>query len=351
MFVRGLRPLLIWQERFLNRQVKWGVLGCAGTARKRFIPALVRSGRSALAGIASRDVSKAQAFQSEFGFARAFASYDDLLAAPDIDAVYVPLPIALHREWVIKCLEAGKHVLCEKPLVPDTDSLARILAASCKYPALHVADGFMYRHHPRWAAARKLLVDGAIGQPTSLALEFCFRNTDPANIRNQRAAGGGALNDAGCYLISASRYLLGAEPGRVVSTSRSDGADGADATTTAMLDFQDCTATLIASLRSQRTQSVKVHGTHGTLEMDTAFDIGHQVASTIRIITDTGQQVIDFPPHDQFRSQIDAFCAAISEPRVSSLDLRDSGANARVLEAIRLSASAGRWVDLPIIVD
>jgi predicted dehydrogenase len=300
-----------------------------------------------LAGIASRDLAKAQSFQSEFGFLRAFASYDDLLADPDIDAIYIPLPIALHGEWVIKSIVAGKHVLCEKPLAPDTESVTRILAASAQAPALHVAEGFMYRYHPRWQAARKLLIDGAIGKPASLALEFCFRNTDPANIRNQQSSGGGALNDAGCYLISASRYLLGSEPKRIISTSRSDGGDGADATTSAMLEFQDCTATLIASLRSQRTQSVKIHGTHGILEMDTAFDIGPQVASTIRIVSDAGLQVIEFPPHDQFRAQIDAFCAVVSEQRTAELDLKDSLANARVLEAVRLSASAGRWIDLP----
>lgn len=328
------------------KPVRWGVLGCASTARKRFVPALARSDLSELSAIASRSLEKATAFKAAFGFSNAYDSYAKLLADPLIDAVYVPLPISEHIGWCLDALSFGKHVLCEKPLAAKASGVQALIDAAENLPGRCVAEGFMYRFHPRWLRARDLIGSGVIGKPVSITMEFSFRNVDRQNIRNQATMEGGALNDAGCYLVSASRYLLGADPVRVIGASRFDAPDEADAITSAMLDFGSCTSMMVASLRSHKAQNVTVHGESGSFRMETAFDIGPDASSSIRVEYEKGTMEIPFAPFDQFRAQIDDFCTAIRDRRSPALSLSDSLANARVLEAVRDSAAQARWIDL-----
>jgi predicted dehydrogenase len=302
---------------------------------------------SELTGVASRSAAKAAAFKEEFGFKRAFASYETLLDDPKIEAVYVPLPISEHVGWCLEALACGKHVLCEKPLAAKASGVQTLIDAAQRYPNQRVAEGFMYRFHPRWIRAKEMIQAGVIGMPISLTMEFSFRNVDGGNIRNNALLSGGALNDAGCYLVSASRYLLDREPLRVVGGSQHDGSDQPDGVTSALIDFGSCSAMMVASLRSHKAQSVTVHGEKGSLRMSTAFDIAPDMASAIHVEFDKGAIDIPFDPFDQFRAQIEDFCGAIRDARAPLMSLSESLANAKVLEAIRRSVAERQWIEIP----
>src|SRR6202167_2089937 len=200
----------------MMRKVRWGVLGAAHIAVKKVIPAMQRGEWCEVAAIASRDLAKAQRAAAALGIPKAYGSYEELLADPDIDAIYNPLPNQLHVPWTIKAAEAGKHVLCEKPLsltVAEAESLLAVRART----GVKIGEAFMIRSYPQWLRLRELLAEGRIGTLRSIAGFFSYYNVNPDNIRNQVDCGGGALMDIGCYLVHASRYAFGAEPSRVVA--------------------------------------------------------------------------------------------------------------------------------------
>ncbi len=196
--------------------VRWGVLGVAKIATEKVIPAMQECQHGQVVAIASRSAEKAQQAAARLGLPRSFGSYEDLLADPDIDAIYNPLPNHLHVPWSIKALEAGKHVLCEKPLALTADEGQKLVDAAARYPHLKVMEAFMYRHHPQWVAVQKLVAEGTVGSLRSIGSFFSYFNRDPGNVRNQAEIGGGGLMDIGCYPISMSRFICGSEPHRVI---------------------------------------------------------------------------------------------------------------------------------------
>ena len=227
----------------MARTVNWGVLSTALIGREKVIPGMQKSAVSRVLGLASRDQATAEATAKSLGIPRAYGSYEALLADPDIEAIYNPLPNHLHVPWTIRALEAGKHVLCEKPIALDTEE-ARTLLAARDRSGLIVAEAFMVRYTPWWQRVRALTREGRLGRIAAIQTAFSYFLDDPANIRNDPTIGGGGLMDIGCYAIATARYIFGAEPLRVASLIERDPSMGTDRLTSAVLQFPDGHLTL-----------------------------------------------------------------------------------------------------------
>ncbi|MBC8001812.1 MAG: Gfo/Idh/MocA family oxidoreductase [Opitutaceae bacterium] len=326
------------------RRINWGVLGTARIAIRKVIPGLQASHHGTVAAIASRDIMKAQTEAGLLGIPKACGSYEALLADDDIDAVYIPLPNHLHVPWSIKALEAGKHVLCEKPIGLNSVEASALLAAAKQHPRLKIMEAFMYRHHPQWQLARTLIADGEIGDLRTIQSFFSYWNVDPHNIRNIGEIGGGGLMDIGCYCISLSRFLFDAEPRRVFGTTECDPLFGTDRLASGVLEFARGTSTFTCSTQLASYQRVNIFGTRGRIEIEIPFNappdrpcrLWHQSEQEIREIT------VDVC--DQYSIQGDLFALAVLEDRPVPTSLEDALANLRVIEAIQLSARQGSWV-------
>src|ERR1700732_4905227 len=220
----------------MNKKVAWGVLGVANIAVKKVLPAMQRGEWCQIAAIASRDLEKAERAAKELGIAKAYGSYEELLADPEIEAVYNPLPNHLHVPWSIKAAEAGKHVLCEKPLSLTVAEARKLLAVRDRI-GVKIGEAFMVRTHPQWLRARQLVASGRIGQLRSALGFFSYFNNDPSNIRNIPEYGGGALMDIGCYPITTSRFMFGEEPSRVLGLLERDPQMEVDRLSSALLAF------------------------------------------------------------------------------------------------------------------
>src|SRR6266545_3293296 len=196
-------------------KVRWGVLSTAKIGTEKVLPAMQRGEYCEIAAIASRSLETAQAAAARLGIPKAYGSYEELLADPEIDAIYNPMPNHLHVPWSIKALEAGKHVLCEKPIALTAAEAQTLADAARQHPRLKVMEAFMYRHHPQWRRAQQLVAEGQVGELRTIHSFFSYYNVDPSNIRNMAGIGGGGLMDIGCYNISLSRFIFDAEPRRV----------------------------------------------------------------------------------------------------------------------------------------
>src|SRR3954464_8134140 len=246
----------------MMRRVKWGVLSTSRFAQTQLLPALARCEHVELVAIASRDGARARSVAASFGIPRAYGSYDELLADPDIDVIYNPSPNHLHVPWSIKALEAGKHVLCEKPIAMTAAEAETLLAAARRHPRLKVMEAFMYRLHPQWQRAVAIVRGGGVGEPRVVQSLFSYFNTDPGNIRNQAEAGGGALMDIGCYAISLARFAFDAEPRRALGLIDSDPRFATDRTCAGLLDFGGGrSSSFTVSTQLQPYQRVQVLGT------------------------------------------------------------------------------------------
>ena len=326
------------------RKINWGVLGTARIAIRKVIPALQASRHGTVTAIASRDMTKAQAEANLLGIPKAHGSYEALLEDPDIDAVYIPLPNHLHVPWSIKALEAGKHVLCEKPIGLNTGEASALLAAARGHPRLKIMEAFMYRHHPQWQLARKLIAEGGIGDLRTIQSFFSYWNVDPHNIRNIGEIGGGGLMDIGCYCISLSQFLFDAEPRRVFGTTDCDPAFGTDRLASGVLEFPRGTATFTCSTQLAYYQRVNIFGTHGRIEIEIPFNAPPDRPCRIWHQNEQGTQEISVETCDQYSIQGDLFALAVLEDRPVPTPLEDALANMRVIEAIKLSAREGSWV-------
>jgi len=328
----------------MTKPVSWGVLGVAGIAVHKVIPAMQGSELSRVRAIASRSEGKAEDAATDLGIEKAYASYEALLADPEIEAVYIPLPNHLHAEWTEKAAVAGKHVLCEKPLAMSSDE-ARHMIEVCRDAGVKLMEAFMYRLHPMWVEAKRMVDAGVIGDLLAIQSFFSYRNVDPSNIRNIARFGGGALMDIGCYSINAARMLFGAEPETVKSSILRDPDFGTDAVTSAVLDFGGRHATFTCSTQLEDHQNVLVVGTTGRLEFEIPFNIPPDRPT--RLLHFTGGEppvspqveAHEFPAADQYRIQADAFSRAIREDTPVPTDPDDAVANLIVIERIVANAA------------
>ena len=328
------------------KKVSWGVLGAAKIATEKVIPAMQRSAITRVDAIASRSLEKAQKAARRLGIPRAYGSYEELLADPAIEAIYNPLPNHLHVPWSIKALEAGKHVLCEKPIGLSAAEGQQLVDAAARHPKLKVMEAFMYRHHPQWQRAQRIVRDGGIGRLRTIETFFAYYNDDPDNIRNVADIGGGALMDIGCYPISLSRWIYDAEPQRVLAVMEQDLTFKTDCLTSAVLDFGRGTSTFTCSTQLYPRQRVNILGTEGRIEIEIPFNAPPD--RPCRMWHDRGDQIdeIVLGVYNQYGIQGDLFSQAVLNDTPVPTPLEDAVANMKVIEAVVASAKSGTWVSI-----
>ena len=333
-----------------NHKVRWGILGAAKIGIQKVIPAMQKGEWSTIAAIASRDLIKAQTAARDLGIPKAYGSYEELLADPDIEAIYNPLPNHLHVPWSVKCAEAGKHVLCEKPL-SLTVREAKELVAVRDRTGVKMGEAFMVRTHPQWLRTRELVESGRIGDLRSVTGFFSYSNADPKNIRNIPEYGGGALMDIGCYPITTSRFVFQQEPTRVLGLIERDPQMGTDRLTSAILDFPSGRATFTCSTQLVTYQRMQFFGTKGRIEIEVPFNA--PIDRPCRIFIDSGSDLFGggietevIPACDQYTIQGDLFSRAIRENTEVPVTLEHAVQNMAVIEAVFRSAETGRWENL-----
>jgi predicted dehydrogenase len=328
------------------KPVVWGVLSTAKIGLQKVLPAMRASPLVELRAIASRTLASAQGAAGPLGIPRAYGSYEELLADPEIEAVYNPLPNPLHVPLTLQAAAAGKHVLCEKPIAL---SAAEALALRDAAARVRIEEAFMVRHHPQWQRARELVRGGRIGTLNAVHVFFTYFNADPGNIRNQAGQGGGALYDIGCYAILAGRWLFGAEPQRAVALVDRDPAFGTDRTTSALLDFgAGRQLAFTVSTQSCPYQRVQAVGSKGRIEIEIPFNAPQGGAMRIAVdssgaIDGSGIAVETLPHADQYRLQAENFSRRVRGEDAPGWDVDDAIAQMRVIDALWRSERSGRW--------
>jgi len=325
------------------KKIRWGVLSTAKIGTKKVIPAMQLGEYCKFTAIASRQLEKAQVAARRLGIEKAYGSYEELLADCDVDAIYLPLPNHLHVPWAIKALKAGKHVLCEKPIGLNAAEAQELLEASRKFPRLKVMEAFMYQHHPQWQWAKKRVFEGKIGELRTIQSFFSYYNSDPNNIRNKADIGGGGLMDIGCYCISLSRFIFGAEPRRVCGIMEKDPNMKVDRLTSGILEFASGTSTFTCATQLVRYQRVNIFGTKGRIEIEIPFNTPPDQPCKIWHGDDARIEEVILGICNQYTIQGDLFSRAVLEDREVPTPLEDAVANMQVIDALVRSARSGSW--------
>jgi predicted dehydrogenase len=331
----------------MSNKLRFGVLSTANICLKKVIPAMQRGKLTTVTAIASRDIAKARDAAAQLGIPAAYGSYEELLADPNIDAIYNPLPNQLHVPLTAKAAEAGKHVLCEKPLsmtVAEAKSLLDVRART----GVKICEAFMIRSAYQWLRLRELLNEGRVGELRSVTAFFSYFNVNPANIRNRVETGGGGVYDIGCYCIQSARFGFGAEPTRVVATLDRDPQMGTDRLASAILEFPSGHAIFTCSTQLIAYQRANFFGTRGRIELEIPYNAPPDRPNRIFIdstgdLSGSGITTETFPTSDQYTLQGDAFAKAVFENTEVPVPLEDSIANMAVIEAIFRSAKSGQW--------
>lgn len=321
-------------------KVRWGVLSTAKIARDHVIPAIQSSQLGEVTAIASRREEQARNCALQLGIKRSYGAYEELLADPEVDAIYNPLPNHLHLPWSLKALAAGKHVLVEKPVGLNQAEAGQLLNAAAQRPELKVMEAFMYRFHPQWQKAKSLL--GTIGPVRNIQCEFSYNNRDANNIRNSAAMGGGALMDIGCYGISLARFIYGAEPLRVLGHQQFMGYE-VDTITNALMEFDGGTASFSCSTKTEGGQWVLISGEQGCIKLLIPFNPVADQAVQIIVRQNGCEKTVEIEPANHYRNMADQFCLAIQNNTPVPTPLSDALANMQVLDAIVASAKENCW--------
>jgi predicted dehydrogenase len=328
----------------MKKKLGFGILGTAAIARESMIPAMQESRYCEVVAVASRNAGKARTTAETFGIIKYYDHYEALLTDPEVEAVYIPLPNHLHASWTTKALQAGKHVLCEKPLTPSLNETLRLLEEIREYPDKKVMEGFMYRFHPQWQRAKTMVREGQIGALRSVMSVFTFFDDDPSTIVNHREFGGGSLRDIGCYNLSLSRFLFEDEPEAVNGSVEYDPELGVDTLASGVLTFQEGTSAFTCSIRLEDYQRVWILGTEGKIEIEWPFN-PPRGRETLLFYTHHGRtEPIVVPPADHYALMADAFARAVMEDRPVPFSLDDAVDNMRVLEAVIESARTGATI-------
>jgi len=328
-------------------KIRWGIVSTAKIGLEKVIPGIQRSKTGIACAIASRDLARAEEAAVQLGIEKAYGSYEDLLADPEIDAIYNPLPNHLHVPVTIQAVEAGKHVLCEKPIALDAKEAEQLLDLP---KDRLVAEGFMVRAHPQWIKAREMALSGELGELKAIQAFFSYFNADPANIRNMADIGGGALYDIGCYTMLAGRYFFDGEPERVVSLIDRDPSFGTDRMTSALLDFgRGRHLTFTVSTQLTPYQRFQLVGTKKRLEIMIPVNAPQGEAVTLRyddgsVLGDGAVEADVIAPCDQYAELADVFGRAITGEAPLPYGAEDAVKNMKVLDALFASAEQGGWV-------
>ena len=329
------------------RKVRWGVLGAAAIAVKKVIPAMQRSEWCEITAIASREIHKAEQAARALDIPHAYGSYYELLGDPEVEVVYNPLPNHLHVPWSIRAAEAGKHVLCEKPIALSAGEARQLLQVQARH-GVKIGEAFMVRTHPQWRRTRELVRAGRIGELRAVLGFFSYFNRDPANIRNVRAWGGGGLMDIGCYPIHTARFVFGEEPRRVVALLDRDPEMQTDRLTSCMLDFPAGQAVFTCSTQLVPYQRMQFFGTAGRIEIEIPFNAPPDRPCRIFVddgsdLSGAGVRTETFPVCDQYTIQGDVFSRAVRGEGDVAVPVEDAIRNMAVIDALVRSAESGRW--------
>lgn len=316
----------------MTNKIRWGVLGVASIATRKVIPAMQRCARAEVSAIASRDPSRADAAARSLGIPKAYGSYEELLADPSIDAIYNPLPNHLHVPWSIRSAEAGKHVLCEKPIALGSAQCRELIAARDR-TGRKIGEAFMVRTHPQWLRTREIIRSGRIGPLRSIVGFFSYYNADPANIRNIAELGGGGIMDIGCYPITISRWIFDEEPLNVTAAVEYDPVMKIDRLASGILEFPSGQSIFTCSTQLAPYQRMLFFGTKGKLEVEIPFNAPPDRPT--RIFLDN--EIEEFPVCDQYTIQCDLFSRAIQENLDVPVSLEDALKNMEVIEKILAS--------------
>lgn len=330
-------------------KIKWGILGASKLALEKVIPAMADHPDFEVNAIASRNGEKAKAAAERLSIPRHFDSYETLIQDPEIDIVYIPLPNDLHVAYSLKCIEAGKHVLCEKPLALQAKDIDKLIAARDRHQ-VKVGEAFMVRTHPQWIKARDLVQRGALGKVSLVHGFFSYNNTNPHNIRNKPEHGGGAIWDIGCYPVFTARTVLGEEPLRLVAAMEKDPQFGTDRLSSVIAEFPSARLVFTVSTQLVPYQRMQFFGDQKELEVRIPFNAPPDKPCEIRLragdIFRNDFEAIPFDTCNQYRIQAEAFTQAVKDNTEVPVSLEDAKANAAVLEAIFHSARENRWVEL-----
>ena len=319
--------------------LRWGIVSTADIGVRKVIPAMRSASRCEVVAIASRELARAEEAAADLGIARSYGSYEEVVADPDVDAVYIPLPNHLHAEWTIAAARAGKHVLCEKPLAMTAADAERMISV-CETEGVLLMEAFMYRLHPTWEAVREMTASGRIGELRSVQSWFSYFNDDPADIRNILEAGGGALYDIGCYSVNLSRMLFAAEPVDVRARVVRDPEMGIDVLTAGILDFPDGVADFTCSTRAEPDQRVHIYGTRGRISVEIPFNVPPDLPTSVFVAAGGDPPVrpdvetLTFEPTDAYAIQAERFASAVLDGTPVPIPPADAVANLRVIEEI-----------------
>jgi predicted dehydrogenase len=325
------------------KKVKWGILGAASIAVRKVIPGMQKGSCGEIAAIASRDKKKAEEAAGKLGIPKAYGSYEELLRDGEIEAIYNPLPNHLHVPWSIKAAEAGKHVLCEKPISLNVAEAKTLLAARDR-TGVKIGEAFMVKTHPQWLRAREVIRSGAIGELRSATCVFSYFNRDPANVRHKAEWGGGGLLDVGCYPITMSRFIFGEEPVRVTGALERDPEFGTDRLSSAILEFPSGQSVFSCGTQTAYYQRMHFLGTAGRVEIEIPWNAPNDRPCRIFVGDLMGAlKVEEFPIVDQYTIQGDEFSRAIRGERDVPVPLEDAIRNMAVIDAIFRAAESGRW--------
>lgn len=320
-------------------KVRWGILSTAKIAREKVIPAMQQGRYCDIVDIASRNKQQAQETASRLHIPVVYGSYEELLNDPNIDAVYIPLPNNMHVEWATKAIQAGKHVLCEKPVALSSGEAMQLPQASQAKPGIKVMEAFMYRFHPQWVMAKKLVDEGRIGTLRTIHSFFSYYNADPNNIRNRKEMGGGGMMDIGCYCVSLARFLFNSEPVRVMGHVTADKVLQTDTMTSGILEFAAGTATFTCSTQLMPYQRVQILGTEGRVEIEIPFNAPPNQVTRLWLYTKNGSEEFTFEAVDQYTLQGDLFSAAILNNTPVPTPLQDAINNMKVIETVLTNVS------------
>ena len=323
----------------MARHLRWGILGGSNFAANLMGPAIHAAKGAELAALATSSAEKAARFTAFAPGLQVFDSYDALLADESIDAVYVPLPNHMHVDWSLKAIDAGKHVLCEKPMTLKASEFDRLIEAR-DTSGLMAAEAFMIVHHPQIQRARALLQNGAIGRLRHVDAVFTYFNDDKANIRNQLAAGGGGLPDIGVYTFGSTRFVTGQEPTRITH-ARIDFEDGVDVFVQMSADFPDFTYSAVVSMRAFPRQEVVFHGEKGVLRLSCPFNASVHDQAELHLETE-GKTVATerFPGVNHYVLQVEAFGAAIRDGTPYACPLEFSKGTQTMIDMVYAAADA-----------
>ncbi|NLH83014.1 MAG: Gfo/Idh/MocA family oxidoreductase [Phyllobacteriaceae bacterium] len=323
---------------------RWGILSTGRIGRELVVPAILDSENGVVTAVASRDRARAEEMARRFGAPLAFGSYEDLLASPEIDGVYIPLPTSEHVEWTLRAAEAGKHVLCEKPIALRAEAIERLIVARDEHRVL-ISEAFMVTYAPVWAKARDLIAQGAIGRLHQVQGAFSYFNRDPTNMRNRPELGGGALPDIGVYPTVTTRFATGREPVRVRARLTRDPAFGTDVWSSVTADFGDFELSFYVATQLAARQSMVFHGDDGFITLASPFNAGRWGAEELELTTrdHAESRIFRFQDSRQYRREVEAFADAATGGASTVFTLEQSLANQRFIDAVYRAAEHDGW--------